>query len=144
MAKRQLKAGLGCVQTNVRIQWNPLTKHFIDFIFVETNEVVRRNSNVIVTPQACGQRSSRVAGSERRALAFHFSARIWYMFWMSTCKGKSDLGVCMTSARVLAKGMRPRGADFRFKNVFGRRIRLTCTPQSLVFPLSLSLSLPQR
>jgi len=33
------------------------------------------------------------------------------MFLKSKCRGKSDLGVCMTS--VLAKGMQPRSANFR-------------------------------
>ena len=40
------------------------TKHFIEFVFVETNEVIRSNSNVILTQQTCGQRSRRVAGSK--------------------------------------------------------------------------------
>jgi len=66
------------------------------------------------------ERKSNVAGSKRRALAFCFSVRIWYIFLVSICKGKSDQGVCMTS--ILAKRMRPHSADFQFKNVFGRRI----------------------
>jgi len=39
---------------------------------------------------------------------------------MSKCRGESDLGLCMTS--VLAKRMLLRSADFRFLNVFGRKI----------------------
>jgi Tfp pilus assembly PilM family ATPase len=39
------------------------TKHFIEFVFVETNEVVCSNSTMILTQQTCGQRSSRVVGS---------------------------------------------------------------------------------
>ena len=70
------------------------TKHFIEFVFVETNEVVRSNSNVILTRQTCGHRSSRVAKSKSRALAFYFSVRIWYVFFISICRGKSDLGLC--------------------------------------------------
>jgi len=97
------------------------TKHFIEFVFAEANGVVRSNSNVILTRQTCGQRSSRVAASKRRALAFYFSIQIWYVFSISKCRGKSDLGVCMTS--VLAKRMLLHTADFGFKNVFGRRIR---------------------
>ena len=46
---------------------------------------------------------------------------MWYMFWISKSRGKSDPGVCMNS--VLAKKMRPHSADFQFKNVFGRIIR---------------------
>ena len=107
------------------------TKRFIEFVFVETNKVVRSNTNVIMTRQTCGQRSSRVAGSKRRALAFCFPVRIWYyVFLISICRGKSDLGVFMTS--VLAKRMRPRSADFQFKNVFGRRIRCKSTLRSRI------------
>ena len=36
------------------------TKHFIEFIFVETNEVVRSNSNVILTRQTCGHGSASI------------------------------------------------------------------------------------
>jgi len=37
--------------------------------------------------------------------------RIWYMFWISKCRGESDLGLCMTS--VLAMRMMLHSADFR-------------------------------
>jgi len=95
--------------------------HFIEFVCVKTNDVVRSNSNMIFTRQTCGQRSSRVAGSKRRALAFYVSVRIRCMFLISICRGESDVCLCMTS--VLAKTMRPRSADFGFENVFGGRIR---------------------
>jgi len=104
----------------MRIQWNPVYKAFHQIRLVETKEAVRSNSKVILTRQTCSLRSSRVARSKGCALAFCFSVRIWYMFLISICRGKLDLGVCMTS--VLAKKMQPHGADFRFKNVFGRRI----------------------
>jgi len=55
-----LKAGLGFVWTNLRTH------------FVVTNGLVCSNSNVILMRQTCGQHSSRVAGSKRRALAFYF------------------------------------------------------------------------
>ena len=97
------------------------TKHFIEFVFVETNKAVRSNSNVILTRQTCSQRSCRVAGSKRRALAFYFSMRIWYVFSTSICKGKLDLGLCVIS--LLAKRMWPHSTDFWFKNLFDRRIR---------------------
>ena len=98
------------------------TKHLIESFLVETIEVVRSNSNVILTRQNCGQRSSRIVESKCRAvLVFYFPVRIWLLFSISMCRGESDLGLCMTS--VLAKRMRPHSADFRFKNVFGRRIR---------------------
>jgi len=67
-----------------------------------------------------GQHSSRATGRKRQALAFYFSIRIRYVFSISKCRGESGLGLCVSS--VLAKRMRLRSADFRFKNVFGRRI----------------------
>jgi len=75
-----VRAGLGFVQTNVQIQWNPAYKAFHRVRFVETNQLFGSNPNVILTRQTCGHRSSRVAGSKRRALAFHYTVRIWYMF----------------------------------------------------------------
>jgi len=51
---------------------------------------------VISTRQTCGQRSGMAAGSKRRVLAFSFSIRICYMFLISKCREKSDLGLCMT------------------------------------------------
>jgi len=105
-----------------RIQF---TKHFIEFVFVEKNELVcsHSNLNAIVMLQTCGQRSSMVAGRKRRALAFHFPLRIWCMFYISICRGESDLGLCIMMTSALAKRMRLRSANFRFKNVFGRKIR---------------------
>jgi len=118
---RNLRQGWVLFKRTCEFSGIQFTKHFIEFVFVETNQVVRSNSNVILTRQTYGHPSSRVAGSKSRALAFCFSIRIWYMFFMSICRGKSYLGVCMTS--VLAQRMRPHGADFRFKIVFGCRIR---------------------
>jgi len=85
-----IKAGLGFVQTNVRIAGIQFTKHFIEFVLVETNQLFGSTLNVIhhLTRQTCGHRSSRVAGSKRRALAFYFSVRIWYMFLISKCEWK--------------------------------------------------------
>ena len=79
------------------------TKHCIEFVFVETNEVVRSNSNVILTRQTCGHRSSEVAGSKRRALELYFSIQIWHMCMISICRGKLDLcvhdfGTCKENA----------------------------------------------
>ena len=106
------------------------TKHFIELVFAEANAVVRSNSNMILTRQTCGHRSSRVAGSKRRALAFSVSIQIWYVFLLSKCRGKSDLGVCMTSA--LAKRMQLHTANFGLKNVFGRRIRRKSAMRSCI------------
>jgi len=41
--------------------WIQFAKHFIELVFVETNELVHSNSNLIMTRQTCGQHSSRVA-----------------------------------------------------------------------------------
>jgi len=97
------------------------TSPFIEFIFVETNQLFTWNSNVILTRQTSGHRSSMAAGSKRRALAFYFSMRIWYMFLTSKCRVEWDLGLC--SCPVLAKRMQLRCADFRLKNVLGCKIR---------------------
>jgi len=87
------------------------TKHFIEFVLVETNQLFGSNSNVILTRQTCVHRSSRVAGSKRWAQAFYFSVRIWYMVLISKCSEESDLGLCMSL--VLAKRMPLHSADFR-------------------------------
>ena len=118
-----LKAGLSFVQLgNERAHLvNSSLQSISSNSLVEKNQLVRSNLNVILTRQTCGHRWSKVAGSKGRALAFYFPVRIWYIFFISICREKSDLGVCMTS--VLAKRMRLRSADFGFKNVFGRRIR---------------------
>jgi len=88
---------------------------------METKKLVSSNPNVILTRQTCGQRSGMAAGSKRRALAFYVCIRIYYMFPVLNCKGEWNLGLCMTSG--LAKRMRVRSGNFRFKNVFGHRIR---------------------
>jgi len=93
-----------------------LQKHFIELVFLETIELVLIDSNGMLTRQTCGQHSSRVVESKRRALAFCFSIRIWHVFLISKCRGDSNLGLCMSL--VLAKRMPLRSADFRFKNVF--------------------------
>ena len=96
------------------------TKHFIEFVVVETKQFVSSNPNVILTRQICGQRLSMTAGSKRRALAFRFSIRICYMFLISTCRAESDLGLYTTSA--LAKRMPLRNGHFCVQNEFGRNI----------------------
>jgi len=79
------------------------------FVVPETSAGTTQKSVIESCGQrsTCGQHSSRVAGSRRRALAYYFSVRIWYVFLISICTGKS----CMTS--VLAKRMRLHSADFR-------------------------------
>jgi len=65
------RVGFGLKGTCVfsRIQF---TKYFIEFIFVETNQLFGSNSNVILTRQTCGQRSGMAAGSKRQAFSFNF------------------------------------------------------------------------
>jgi len=89
-----------------------LQKHFIESVFVETNDLVRSSSNVILTRQTCGQHSSRVARSKRRALSWYLSVRIRHVLSIMKCRGESGLGPCMSS--ILAKRMPLRSADFRF------------------------------
>jgi len=48
------------------------TRHFIEFIVVETKQFVGSIVNVILTRQTCGQRSSRAARSKRRVLEYFF------------------------------------------------------------------------
>ena len=86
---------------------------------MEIKQIVRSNSNVIFTRQTCGQRSSMAAGGKRRALAYDFSVRIFYVFLMSKCREESDLGLRMTS--VLAKRMPLCSADFRFETCLAAR-----------------------
>jgi len=47
------------------------TRHFIEFILVETKQNVSINSNVILTRQTYGERSGMAAASKRRALTFY-------------------------------------------------------------------------
>ena len=65
------------------------TKHLIESILVETNQLYGSNSNVIFT------RQKSLAESKRRALAFSFPVQIWYVFSISKGRGESDLGLCM-------------------------------------------------
>ena len=65
------RVGFGSNQTCVfsKIQF---PRPFMEFVFVETKQIVSSNSNVILTQQTCGQRSGMAAASKRRALAFYF------------------------------------------------------------------------
>jgi len=93
--------------------------HFIDFFVVKTKRFVGSFVNVILTPQICGQRSSRAAESQRRALENCFSERSCYMLQLSKFRVDRDLGLCTTS--VLAFGEPQRSCDFQENNVFWRR-----------------------
>ena len=76
-------------------------------------QVVDSDSNVSLTRQTCGQRSSMAAESKHRALAFYFPVQIWYIFLMSKCRGEWDLGLCTFPELRPAKRMRLRSANFR-------------------------------
>ena len=54
-----------------------------------------RKSKFLCPPLSC--LASKVAASKSRALALYFPIRIWHAFWILTCKGKSDLDLCMSS-----------------------------------------------
>ena len=97
------------------------TQHVIEFVVVETKQIVSSNSNVILTRQTCGQYSGMAAATKRWALAFYFPVQICYKFLISKCRGESDLSLCMSS--VLAKRMPLRSAYFRLLKVFGCKIR---------------------
>ena len=89
------------------------TRHFIQVFVVETKQFVGSNANVILTRQTCGQRSSRAAGSKRRALENYLYDRICHMFPISKCRGDWDLSLC--NFWVLAKREPLRSGDFRRK-----------------------------
>jgi len=111
MSNKKLRQGWVFSKRTCVFSGIQFTRHCIEFVVVETKQIVSDNSNVILTRQTCGQRSGMAAGGKRRGLAFYFSVRICYMFPTSKCRGELDLGVCMTS--VLAKRMLLRSADFR-------------------------------
>jgi len=99
------------------------TTYFIEIFVVETKQFVGCFSNVILTRQTCGQRSSRATESKRRALGNYFPERICYMFLISKCRGDWDRGLCTTS--VLAFGEPQRDGKIRFflrQNTFFPRI----------------------
>jgi len=95
------------------------TTHLIEFFVVETKRFVGSFSNVILTRQTCGQRSSRAAESKRRAPGNYFCEWICYMFLISKCRGDWDLGLC--TFWVLAKRESLRNGAFRKKTCFARR-----------------------
>jgi len=72
-----------------------LTRHSVEFVVVETKQFIVSNVNVILTRQTCGQRSSMLADSKRKALTCHVSIQMYYMFLISGTKwkGKSDQGL---------------------------------------------------
>jgi len=91
------------------------TTYFIEIFVVEMKRFVSRFVNVTLTRQTCGQRSSRVAESKRRAIENFLSERICYMFLISKCRGDQDLGLCPTS--FLSFGVSQRIGKFQGKKM---------------------------
>jgi len=61
------------------------TRHFIEFVVVETKRFVDSNPNVILMLQTCGQRSSKAAGGKRRAQQFiYFAPTLLYILILGT------------------------------------------------------------
>jgi len=97
--------------------------------------LVGSNPNMMLTQQTWGQRLRRVkvAWSKRRALAFYFSMRIWYMFQMSKCRGEWDVawsvhlaGTCRKNAVAQWRLL----TNFAAKRVFKSEV---ATAQPLIF-----------
>ena len=97
------------------------TTLFIEFVVVETKRFFSGNPNVILMRQTCVQRSIISAESKHWSLAFYNSTRIYHMFHVSKCRGRSDLGLCTTL--VLVKTIQLQSVDFWLKTVLGRKIR---------------------
>ena len=91
---RKLSWGFEFLERTRILSGIQFTKHFVDFIVVETKKFVGSIVNVILTRQTCGQHSSMSAGSKRRALGKYVSVQICYVLLMSKCWGDSDLGLC--------------------------------------------------
>ena len=104
-----LRQGWGLFQRTCIFTGIHFTKHLIGFVLAETNNFCGSISKVILARQNFGNRSSRVAGSKRWALAFNFPVRIWYVCLMLKCR--EEFGLCMNS--VFAKILPRRSADFR-------------------------------
>jgi len=100
-----------------RIQF---TRHFIEFIVVETKQFVGSNVNVILMRQTCGQRSSTEGcGKQTPSARNRFPERICYMFLVSKCIKAWDLDLC--NFWVPAKREPLRSGDSRKKTCFARR-----------------------
>jgi len=95
------------------------TKHFIEFVLVETNQLFVRNSKASWRGKPAA--IARAGLLEANAECYFFPVRI------SKCRGY-DLGLCMTS--VLSKRMRLHSADFRWilrPNTFLNRKSALCS-----------------
>jgi len=115
-----VKAGLGFV-------WNELA-YLVESSLqgISLNSLLWKRNKLLVVIQTWSPRVKPAAsvhgcGKQTPSASILFSVRICYMFLISKCNGKSDLGLCMSSEFV--KGMPLRSADFWFRNVFGCKIR---------------------
>ena len=106
-----MKSGGFCSNRTCVFSGIQITRHFIEFVVVETKQIVSSNSDVILTRQTCGQHSEMTATSKRRVLAFDFSVRMCCIFLLSKCREESNLGLCMTLG--LSKRMLLRSPNFR-------------------------------
>jgi len=104
-----------------RIQF---TMRFINFLFVEMNYLVSSDPNIMLKRQTCGQRSSMVGWSKRRALAFYFCVWICSMFAISECRGSQIYVFALF--RYLPKKVPLNSGDFRLKNAFSRKFVGSC------------------
>jgi len=85
--KHPLRRGWVFLERTQILSGIQFTRHFIEFGVVETKQFISSHVNVILTRQTCGQRSSRAAGSKRRALKIYFPDRICHIFLISKCRG---------------------------------------------------------
>jgi len=76
--------------------------YFLKFVFVETNQLIDNIPNVIYMREMRSERSSMVAESKRRAIAYHVSVRICYMF-LNQNEEDCEIQVC-TLSRYLQRG----------------------------------------
>jgi len=86
------------------------TKHFIEFVPVETNQIFRWEFQNDLGAANLRPLLEQGCRNQTPSASFQFF-QIWDLFLTSKCRGKYELGLCMTS--VLAKRMRVRSADFR-------------------------------
>ena len=114
------------------------TRHFIEFVVVETKRFVSSNVNVILTRQTCSQRSCMSAGSKRGALQNYFYERICHMLLISKYRGDWDPGLC--TFWVLAKGEPLRNTKFQFflraKHIFFPEVATTQRFSFRISPMS--------
>jgi len=91
------------------------TRHFIEFVVVETKLFVGSNVTVILTRPVLDQGYAK----QTALCENYFDERICHLFLISKCRGDLDLGLC--TLWVLAKREPLRHGNFRTKRCFARR-----------------------